>query len=328
MKKTYFIIALVMVMGLVGGCSQSDLKLQGIVETDLYSHYCEVSGKITSFPVQLGQEVKKGDTIAIIDDSNEKYLLEQLQAGLAKKQAALADLETSVDALDLKQGQNNLKLAEQAYESARLNLEQAQQNFDNIQALFEAGAISQSSRDDARYKLEQARIALLSAGLQVDNARQKLAMLEKGPDQEKIAAARADIEQTQSQIRQAEANLAKYKITAISDGIVVSKNFLEGDMVSTGSNLADIASQQDKYLVAYVPEDSINRISYGQELTIYSGKTEYKGTVNFIDLEAKYTPKDMQTQANKNKDSVKIKLKLGPDNPLKPGEKATVLISR
>ena len=106
----------------------------------------------------------------------------------------------------------------------------------------------------------------------------------------KNAAARADIEQTQSQIRQAEANLAKYKVTAISDGIIVSKHFLEGDIVSAGSNLAEIASQQDKYLVTYVPEDYINNISYGQELAIYSGKTEYKGTVSFIDLKAQYTP--------------------------------------
>ncbi len=328
MKKTYLIIALILITALLGGCSQSDLKLQGIVETDVYSQYCEVSGKIISFPVQLGQEVKKGDLIAVIDDSNEKYLLEQLQAGLAKKQATLADLETAVDALDIKQGKNNVTLAEQAHESARLNLEHAQQNYDDIQALFGGGGISQASRDDARYQLDQARIALSSAGVQVDNARQKLAMLEKGPDQEKIAAARADIEQAQSQIRQAEANLAKYQLTALSDGIIISKNFLLGDMVNTGSNLVDIASQQDKYLVAYVPEDSINSISYGQELAIYSGKAEYKGTVSFIDLEAKYTPKDMQTQANKNRDSVKIKLKLAADNPLKPGEKADVVISR
>ena len=214
-------------------------------------------------------------------------------------------------------------------ESAWLNLEQAQQKYDNLQALIKAGAVSPiPSWDDAKYQLDQARIALHQPLCRWTMPAKKLAMLEKGPDQEKIAAARADIEQTQSQIRQAEANLAKYKVTAISDGIIVSKHFLEGDIVSAGSNLAEIASQQDKYLVTYVPEDYINNISYGQELAIYSGKTEYKGTVSFIDLKAQYTPKDMQTQANKNKNSVKIRLKLAADNPLKPGEKATVFVSR
>ena len=80
----------------------------------------------------------------------------------------------------------------------------------------------------------------------------------------------------------------------------LSQALPEGDIVSAGSNLAEIASQQDKYLVTYVPEDYINNISYGG-IAIYSGKTEYKGTVSFIDLKAQYTPKDMQTQANKNK---------------------------
>lgn len=328
MGKKYLILVLALAALLISGCSRSDLKLQGIVETDVYSQYCEVSGKIVSFPVQLGQEVKQGDVIAQIDDSNEKYQLEQLQAGLAKKKASLADLQTAIDDADLKQARNNVTLAEQAYAGSQLSLALAQQKFDNIQILFEGGGVSQSVRDDAKYQLDLANIALTSAALQVDNARQRLTLLEKGPDQEKIAAAQADIKQTESQVRQVEANLGKYKLTAPHDGIVISKNFLSGDMVSTGANLTDIASQNDKYLVAYVPTDSVNLINYGQELSISSGKAEYTGIVNFIDLEARYTPKDMQTSANKNKDSIKIKLKLPADNPLKPGEMAELIINR
>ncbi len=297
------------------------------METDVYSQYCEVPGKIVDIPIQLGQQVRKGDVIAIIDDSNEKYLLEQLRFGLDKKKAVLADLQNAIDPAEINQAQNNVVLAEQSSQSAKLTLEQAQKNFENIQGLFEGGGISQSARDDAKYQLDQASLAFSSAALQVDNTRQRLVLLQKGPDQEKIAAAQADVEQTESQIRQSEANLAKYKIVALSDGIVISRNYLIGDMVNMGANLVDIASQQDKYLVAYVPVDSANLIDYGQELAIFKGKNEYKGTVSFIDLEAKYTPKDMQTSANKNKDSIKIKIKLAADNPLKPGEMAELILT-
>ncbi len=322
------LIALFLAVLLLSGCSGSDLKLHGIVETEVYSQYCEVSGKILDFPATLGQKVKRGDIVAIIDDSNERYLLEQLQSGLNKKKAALADLQSAIDPAEIKQAQNNVTLAEQAYEGARLSLQLAQQKYSDIQALFEAGGISQTSCDDAKYQLDLATIAFASSGLQVDNARQRLIILQKGPDREKITAAQADIELTESQIRQSQANLSKYKIVALSDGIVITKNYLTGDMVNVGANLAEIASQQDKYLVAYVPVDSANLIDYGQELSIFKGKNEYKGTVSFIDLEAKYTPKDMQTSANKNKDSIKIKIKLAADNPLKPGEMAELVISR
>ena len=45
----------------------------------------------------------------------------------------------------------------------------------------------------------------------------------------------------------------------------------------------------------------------------------YQATVKYIDVESEYTPKDMQTAANKNKESIKIKLLLPKDCPLKPG---------
>lgn len=328
MKKQYIIIALMMAALLLGGCSNSELKLQGIVETDVYPQYCEVSGKILDFPAQLGQMVNQGAVLAVIDNSNEKFLLEQLQSGLNKKKAALSDLQSAIDPAEIKQAQNNVTLAEQAYEGARLSLALAQQKYLDIEALFKAGGVSETTRDEAKFQLDLATIAFSSSGLQIDNARQRLAILQKGPDREKIAAAQADIEQTESQLRQTESNLAKYKITAARAGIIISKNYLTGDMVATGANLADIASQQDKYLVAYVPVDDIDLVNYGQEFSIFRGKEEFKATVSFIDLEAKYTPKDMQTKANKNKDSIKIKLQLASDVPLKPGEIAELSISR
>ena len=53
--------------------------------------------------------------------------------------------------------------------------------------------------------------------------------------------------------------------------------------------------------MTYVPEDYINNISYGQELAIYSGKTEYKGTVSFIDLKAQYTPRICRPRPTRTK---------------------------
>ena len=44
----------------------------------------------------------------------------------------------------------------------------------------------------------------------------------------------------------------------------------------------------------------------------------------YIDVESVYTPKDMQTMANKNKKSIKVKLGLPEDCDLKPGEEVKV----
>jgi len=50
------------------------------------------------------------------------------------------------------------------------------------------------------------------------------------------------------------------------------------------------------------------------------------GMICFIDVKAQYTPREMQSSANKNKESMKIKVSLTPETPLKVGERAEVII--
>lgn len=330
MKKRSLLLLFIALLLTMGGCSyfssSSNLVLEGVVETSVVSQYCEVGGKIVQLPIELGQTVKAGDLIAVIDDSSAKYNLEQLQAGLAKKQAGLDDLYSGSTAAEIKQGRDNIDLAQGAGNSAQIAFDSINTDYGRIQILYEGGAVSQSAWEDAKNKLDQAAISLSSAQTQVDAAQQKLNVLVQGPGAAKVAAAEADIALSESQIRQAQDNLAKYRIAALSDGIIISKNYLLGNIVTAGFDLADIASNTEQYLVAYLPEDNLPKISYGQELTIRRGQQEYQGVVSFIDAQAQYTPKDLQTAANKNKSSVKIKIRLAPDNPLKTGEKAQLLI--
>lgn len=332
MRRKVCAISLILFILVLSGCSLSKSKdvLEGLVETKILAQYSEVPGKIIKLPIELGQEVKSGDVIAVIDDSNEKYALEQLKTTLVKKQATLAELNSAyIHPEEIKQGQNNVTIAQKAVERAQLLNDKAKKDYEMTQTLYEGGGISQSALDNAEYQLDLTEIDIVTMQAQLDNARQKLAMLNQGIDnKEKIAAAQADIAQTESQIRQEEEKLAKFKVTALSDGTVISKNYLIGDIVAPSYNLADIALDNEKYLVAYLPEDRLQDISYGKELVVKKGEKEYRGTVSFIDLEAQYTPKDMQTSANKNKDSMKIKVKLAADTPLKPGERAELILEK
>ncbi|MDD3894590.1 MAG: HlyD family efflux transporter periplasmic adaptor subunit [Syntrophomonadaceae bacterium] len=323
-------LVLMLLTVFISGCtsSQSQMVLDGVVETQIYSHFSEVAGKITLMPVELGQEIKARDLIAEIDNRDALYSLEQLETMLIKKQAALSELQKGFDPEEIKQAQNNVTLAQQALESSQILRERAQKSYERTRNLFEAGGTSQSARDEAKYQLDLAAIEVTVKQTQLDNARQRLSLLEKGIDKEKITAAQADIEQTESQIQQIKDNLGKYKIAAVSSGTVISKNYLTGNMVAPGYNLVDIASDTGKYLVAYLPEDDLQLVDYGQQVVIKRGEEEYRGTVSFIDMKAQYTPKDMQTAANKNKDSVKIKIRLPEDIPLKVGEKADLYIKK
>ncbi len=331
MKKRFVAVG-ILALGIIAvllvrnSFSSSELVLAGIVETNIYPHYSEVSGKIIDLPVELGQTVKAGDVLAVLDDRNERNALEQLQETLAKKKAALAELSTGVEAEELKQSANSVSLAEIALEKAQLSRDQAKKEYERLVPLCEAGAVAQSELDKAEYQWKLAEAAAHTAALELDNARQKLALLQKGTRQEKIDAAQADVALTEVQIRQAEENLAKYTITALHDGTVISKNYLLGNMVSSGFNLVDIASEKEKHVVAYVPKRYLAKICHGQTVVIRSEGKQYQGTIGFIDVKAQYTPKELQSSANKNKESMKIKANLASGTPLKVGERAELVI--
>jgi HlyD family secretion protein len=327
MKRLFWAITLLAVILFLSGCSSSGLVLAGRVETSIFPQYSEVAGKISKLPIELGQQVKVGDLIAEIDDSNEQYALEQLNATLAKKQAILAELMAGSSSAEIKQGQNNVTLAQKALESARLTEERAKKEYANAQTLYEEGVIPKFDLDKAKYQADMADVALSVTVTQLDNAKQKLVLLREGARTEKIALAKADVQQTESQIRQTKANLEKYKIKAEAEGTIISKNYLLGNIVAPGYNLADIASENDKHLVAYLPVDYLSSISYGEELVIKNGENKYTGILTFMDLKSQYTPKDMQTSANKNKESIKIKVQLTGNSPLKVGERAELLIT-
>lgn len=328
LRSILIFIGLIGIMLTTVGCSSSSgLVLEGIVETSVYAHYSEVSGKISQLPVELGQKVNSGEVLAVLDDSNEKYALEQLEQTLARKQAVLAELKTGTDPEALKQASNNVTLAEIASTNAQLTQERIKKDYENAQALLESGAMAQTELDKIKYQFDLADAAVTTASIQLDNTRQQLALIRKGTPQEKIDAAQADVALTEVQIRQTKNNLAKYTITALKDGTITSRNYLIGNTVSPGFDLVDIASELEKHLVAYVPEEDLPKISHGQKVVIRNGGKEYEGTISFIDVKAEYTPKDMQTMANKNKVSMKIKVSLGLGSPLKVGEKAEVVIS-
>ncbi|AGA70168.1 hypothetical protein Desdi_2754 [Desulfitobacterium dichloroeliminans LMG P-21439] len=328
MRRILWAVGLSCLILAMSGCSSSDLVFEGIVETTIYSHYSEVAGKITQLSPELGQGVKAGDLIAVIDDRKEKDALKQLEATLAKKKTTLAELTASVDSEEIQQSRNNVALAEIALANAQLSRDRVQKDYENVQALWKGGALPQADLDKVKYQADLAETAVSTATLQADNARQKLALVEKGAPQEKIDSAQADIALTEIQIRQTQENLAKYKLTALQDGTIISKNYLLGNMVSPGYNIADIASETEKHLVVYIPEEHLSKISYGQEMLIRNRTEEYKGTVIFIDVVAQYSPKDLQTSANKNKESMKIKVSLAEDIPLKIGEKAELILAK
>jgi len=288
--------------------------LLGEVEATLYPHKAEVAGKILEMPIDLGSEVKKGAILAVIENTGLRYDIEQMELLIEKQKLALS--ESQLGAEGSTQAERNLAVAQAAYNSALATCNKAQNDYQNAAILYQEGAISKDSLDNAKLKADNAREALAAAAAQLQGA----------SSQTSAKSAELDMKQNESRLRQMKENLEKYTIRAAVDGTVMSLSYVAGDTIAPGYNLADIASAGGKYLVFYVPEERLGQIDYGGEVIVFSKGRRYTGIVKYIDVNSQYTPKDMQTAANKNKESFKIKALLPDDVPLKPGETAEVEI--
>lgn len=304
------IIALIAFVYEMGG-----QKYIGVVEATILSHTAEVPGKILEMPVELGQHVSKGDIIAIIDSTDQEYAYEQLQLTLEKKKLAFSELEVGTGSDT--QAENSISIAQANYNSAASSSQKASLDYRTAQSLYNQGAIPKDLLDQAKVKADASVNALTAAKAQLDNAKSGSS----------LSSAQLDILQTESQLEEMKDTLEKFTVRAVSDGVIMSKSYLLGDVVSPGFNLADLATDSGKYFVFYLPIDDIHFIDYNQPFAVKDGGKEYEAVVKYIDVESEYTPKDMQTPANKNKESVKVKLLLPSECPLKPGMEAEIDLS-
>ena len=379
MKKLF--MCSLLILFIATGCSSNSntLTLKGDIQNNIVSATTTISGKIIEMKKQQGESVKKGDTIAIIDSSNQKYVVDQMQAVVNMKNAKLDELqkgtrpeqisqaEAQVRAakaqLDLltsgnrneqiEQARNEVSIAENAVNSAQTSYDYVNNQYNNTSQLYEKEAISKSSLDDVQYKLDTATSQLSSAKFKLESSKQQLKLLQEGSTSEAINTAKAnydaassqlallrngstkqtidsaqaDVDQAVAQLNQAKNTLNNYTITALNDGILISKNFEQGDIVNIGSDIADIAISNELYILCYIPDDYLNKVSYNQSLNVITSTGTQTGKVNYIALKHEYTPKDKQSTSDSKHIATKIKVAITDDDgKLKSGMTANVEI--
>jgi len=283
---------------------------KGEVESTIVSNIAEVSGKIIESDITLGQSVNKGDILAQIDSADLNYTLTQLQLNLQKKKLALGDVTVGQGG----QATNAYLSAQANYNSASIAAAKASKDYVNAKALFAEGGISSS-------ELEKLKVILASATSLESSA---LAQLRNTLSQTGQSSAQIDIAILENQISQLKDNLAKYTIAASCDGTILSKNYGKGSIVSAGYNISDIGSLDELYVVFYIPESKISDIKYNESLNVEANGETISCKVKYIDTKSQYTPRELQTTANKSKTNFKIKLLIPQSSNLKPGMEVNV----
>lgn len=312
------VIAIVVVVALVGGGGTGAVTASGTVEATETDLGFQVPGRIDSIAVHEGDAVHAGEPLAWLDRRELEARKAAAEAQLSAASARLAELEHGSRPQEIAQGQAGL-------DAARQQLTEASTNLDRAKRLFAGGAISQQ-------QLDRAQTAQDVAAAQAKSAEEHLALLQQGPRPEQIAAQRGVVHQAAAAVNQADAALDNAVITASLAGIVTVRHREPGETVAAGAPVLTVMNPDDRWVRIYVREDQVGKLALGEGASItadaYPGK-RYGGRVVFIANEAEFTPRSVQTTAERVKLVYRVKVQIVQDatRELKPGLPADVSLT-
>jgi HlyD family secretion protein len=199
---------------------------------------------------------------------------------------------------------------------AEANLELAQKSQEDTQQQY----------DDLQKGPDPDTLALARARLKTAEA--KLAAAQAGPSQEQLAVAKSQVEVARAAIAVIEAQKQKLKLAAPVGGVVLSRSVEPGEVAAPGAPLMTLAKLDDLNITVYIPEDRYGSIQIGQVAQVFvdsfPGKT-FRATVVRIADQAEFTPRNVQTEEGRRTTVFAVELMVdNPEGLLKPGMPADV----
>lgn len=175
-------------------------------------------GVVTEVLVKVGQKVRKGDPLFVIDDR-------PFRADLKVRKAALTAAEAELHRLEKAPRAEDLPIAEAALEEAQANLSSAEVTLNRATQLIQRNAGTQSELDSARFAYQAAKAAVARTGAD-------LIRLRRGTWEEDLQVSRAKVEQARAQVESVEIDLDRLTTRALADGKVLQVNVRPGQFAA------------------------------------------------------------------------------------------------
>ena len=209
----------------LNSCSNDDkiTSQRGKVKFETISVSGKVAGRIGEIYVEEGEEVKKGDTLALIEIPEVNAKMKQAQGAVtaAKGQLDMAYNGATAEQLDQIAGKLN---------AGQAQLDFATESFNRINAMFQDSLVSRQQYEEVKMKKEMAQAQVLA--------------LKAKRDEIKKGARREQIDQAQGQLNRAlgskeevlSASNEQY-LTAPADMSIETISLNEGELLSPGYSL-------------------------------------------------------------------------------------------
>lgn len=269
------------------------LHLSGNIEAhESVLSFKTVQSRITNLPFNEGQTVRKGEVLAVLDDADYRQQVTLAQANLAVQQRLV------------EAAQQNWITTGQTLLVDQAQLKQQEHDWQRAHELQQQGFFSSAQLEQSSTVLKQAQ-AVLARDQSVQTAAKR-----------SVELAQAGVHQAQASIALAQLVLGYTRLLAPFDGVITLRKAELGEVVVPGTPVLTLADLDHVWLRAYLNETDLGRVRLGQEVTVshdsQPGK-HYAGRISFIADKAEFTPKSVETHAERV--SLVYRVKIDIENP-------------
>ena len=311
------LFAVIVIVALIGifALKPEKTEIYGEAEATEYRISGKVPGRIEMYLAEEGDQVKKGDTLVVINSPEVEAKMTQ---AVAARNAAEAQNQKAIRGAREEQIQGAYEL----YQKALAGEEVYRKSFERVDRLYQKGVVTAQKRDEveAEYKVAQANVKA---------AKSQYDMALKGAQEEDKAAARALVARVDGVID--EINIAKSERYLVSpvDGEVSECFPHVGELVGQGMPVMSVVDMNDVWFHFAIREDMLRYITMGSELQVRIpalGDETYPVRVTFIKVMASYaTWRSTQTSGGYDIKTFDVKARPLSDIPnLRPGMTAVV----
>jgi len=232
-----------------------------------------VTGYISRINYEENQDVKKGDTLLVIDDSEYVLQEQEASAALTNARAQIQVLESNVT--------TNTKTAEGTQAqiaAAKAKLWKQQQEYDRYKNLYDAESATKQQLENVQTALDVAKADYASIVNNYDAAVSKI-----NDTRSQKAALMAEIQRREALLGRNKLNVSYTVIRAPYDGKMGRRTIQEGQLIQAGQTMAFIVNQATgKWIIANFKETQVSKMHIGQtadiEIDAFPGKT-FSGTI-------------------------------------------------
>ena len=245
-KKAFIVLALIIISGLtatlIWGGSFSSARKQnlpvqatqnwvvagaGRVEpsSEDIKLGAELSGKLKSVLVEEGDQVKRGQLLAVLVNGDYQAQVESAGAEVAQKEAELRKVINGARREERREALSSVREAEAV-------MNHAQAEMLRYKKLFAAGVVSREEAETYAKEYEVAK-AKYQANLQ------RHTLIDEDAREEDVAMAKANLKAAHARLDEAQALLAKTFLRSPIDARVLRKHHRTGESVSNGSTVPD-----------------------------------------------------------------------------------------